>query len=100
MTEAFPGHTHLLFKPPLPVASAVGCSKAVVLLLFAHCLPLLLYVRSLFCFAVRCVSFLVLQSPRWGRKSWLLNFCSVLNVMSLLTSFDSSTRSHSLVFSM
>ena len=35
------------------------------------------------------VSFLVLQSSRWRKESWLLNFCCVLNVMSLVSFFDS-----------
>ena len=35
------------------------------------------------------VSFPVLQSSRWGRGIWLLDFCCVLNVMSLASDFDS-----------
>ena len=37
------------------------------------------------------MSFLVLQSSRWGRESWLLYFCCVLNGMSLLSFFGSSS---------
>ena len=43
------------------------------------------------------VSFLVLQSSRLGKESWLLYFCCVLYVMSLLSFFDSSSRCHGLV---
>ena len=43
--------------------------------------------------------FLVLQSSRWGKESWLLDFCCVLNVMSLLSFFESSLWCHGLVCS-
>ena len=64
------------------------CSKAVVLLLI-HCLlfklPLfvgvLYLVLVLFCSTL--VSFLVLQSSRWERKSWLLYFNCLFDVMWL-----------------
>ena len=46
------------------------------------------------------VSFLVLQSSHWVRQSWLLFFCCVLNVMSLLSFVDSSSRYYELVCSM
>ena len=37
------------------------------------------------CFVLQYfVSFLVVQPSRWGRESWLLYVCCVLNVMSLL----------------
>ena len=39
-------------------------------------------VRSLFCYAY-FMSFLVLQSSRWGRESWLLYFYCLL-VVSVL----------------
>ena len=43
-----------------------------------------MYSRSLFCFTVQYfVSFVVLQQFHWGRESWLLYFCCVLNVISL-----------------
>ena len=43
------------------------------------------------CFVVQYfVSFLVLQSARWGRESRLLYFCGILNVMFLLSFFASS----------
>ena len=45
------------------------------------------------CFVLQYfVSFLVLQSSRWGRESYLLYFCCVLIVMSLLSLFDSSSQ--------
>ena len=45
------------------------------------------------CFAVQyCVSFLVLQSSRWGRESWLLYFYLSLKVTLLLLFFASSSR--------
>ena len=46
------------------------------------------------------VSILVLQSFRWGRERWFLYFCCVLDVMLLLSFFDSVSRCHWLVFSM
>ena len=63
-----------------PVASAAVHSKAVVLLLFIHCLLLLrLFVGGLvlgLSFVLQyLVSFLVLQSSGRGRESWLLYFC-------------------------
>ena len=41
--------------------------------------------------------FLILKSSRWGRDSYLLYFCCVLNAMSLLSFFYSSSRCHGLV---
>ena len=46
------------------------------------------------------LSFLVLQSSRWEKESWLHDVCCILNVMSLLSFFDSSLRWHGLVCSM
>ena len=47
------------------------------------------------CFVLQYfVSFLVLQSSYLGREIWLLDFCCALNVMSLLSFFDSSPRCH------
>ena len=43
------------------------------------------------------VTFLVVQSFLWGRESWLLYFCCVLNVMSLLSFFGSSSQYNGLV---
>ena len=68
-----------------------------VLLLFiycccSHCL-FGLSVRSLFCFAVLCVVLLLLSSRR-GRETILFHFCRILNVMSLLVLFDSSSLNH------
>ena len=82
------------------MASAAVRSKAVVLLLFINYLLLFpLYVEV--CFVLQYfVSFLGLQSSRWGSESWSLNFCWVLNVMSLLLIFDTSSRCHGLVCSM
>ena len=52
------------------------------------------------CFVLQYfVSFLVLQSSCWGLENWLLYFCCVLNVMSQLSFFDSSSRRHDLVWS-
>ena len=45
-------------------------------------LGLCLFCSSLF--------YLILQSSLRGRESWLLYFCYALNVMSLLSFFDSS----------
>ena len=43
------------------------------------------------CFVLQYfVSFLVLQSSCRGRENWLLYFCCVLNVMSLLSFFGAS----------
>ena len=51
------------------------------------------------CFVLQySVSSLVLQSSCWGRESWLLYFCCVLHVMSLLSFFDSSLQYHELVY--
>ena len=76
----------------------------VVLSLFSPCLLLLplfvgvLDITYLFCFVLQnLVSFLVLQLSRWRRESWLLYLCSVMNVMSLLSFFDSSSWCHGLV---
>ena len=50
------------------------------------------------CFVLQYfVSFLVLQSSCLGREIWLLDFCCALNVMSLLSFFDSSPRCHGLI---
>ena len=65
------------------VASAAVRPKAVALLLFVHCLLLLSSFSGdiMFgpCFILQClVSFLVLQSSRWGgereRERWLLYY--------------------------
>ena len=75
-----------------PVASSAVLSMAVALLLLMHCLMLLPFlwvfcgVRSLFSFAITSLE--------------LLYFCYVLNVMWLLSFFDSSSRYHGMVFSM
>ena len=66
------------------VSTAVR-SKAVVMPLFIQCLlllPLFVGIKSLFCFAVRCVlsSFAII--PLGKRELVALLFC-VLNVMSL-----------------
>ena len=69
------------------MASAAVRSKSVVLLLSDApivCEGLVLgpaFVLQYF------VSFLVLRSSRWGRKSWLLNIYCVLNAMSALSFF-------------
>ena len=67
-----------------PVASPAVHSKAVVLLLYIHCLFLLLLFVGVKCsvfvlFEHYFVSFLDLQASRWGRESWLLYLCCVLN---------------------
>ena len=51
------------------------------------------------CFVLQYfVSFLVLQSSRWGGgETELLYFCCVLTVMLLLSLFDSSSWCHGLV---
>ena len=43
--------------------------------------------------------FLVMQSSRWGIWSWLLYFCFVLIVMSVILFFESSSRCNVLVCS-
>ena len=69
-------------------------SKMVVILLFIHCLLLLsLFVADY----LVSLSFLVCRSSRWGKESLLLDFCCVLNVISLLSFFDSSLWCHGLV---
>ena len=60
-----------------------GHFKAVVLLLLIHCLLFLPLFRGRFmfglCFVMHyLVSYLVLQSSRWGREGWLLYFNCVL----------------------
>ena len=63
-----------------------------------HCLMFLLLfvgftsVRSLFCFAVLCVFSSFAINSLCQRESCLLYFCSILNVVSLLSFFDSSMR--------
>ena len=53
------------------------------------------------CFGLQYfVSFLDLQSSRWGKECWLLYICSVLNAMSLLSFFVSSSRCLGLVCNM
>ena len=74
----------------------------VVLLLFINYLLLLLLfvgfcVRSFKLVLWYFVYFLVLQSSRWGRESWLLYFCCVLKVMTLLSFFDPYSRCQVLV---
>ena len=74
--------THLL------VGSVAVRSKAVILLLFIHCLLVFpLFVgfchRSLFCFAV---PFRFCNHLAGDEESWLLYFCCVLNAMSLYRS--------------
>ena len=68
---------------------AVNRSKVVVLLLFIHCL-LGLSVSFLFCFAIISL----------GKRELVDHFCCVLNAMSLLSFFDSSSLSYGLVCSM
>ena len=87
------------------MVSAAARSKAVVLLLFIHLFvvaPIVCFGLALgLCYVVQCfASSLVLHSSRWGRESWLLYLCCVLNVMSLLSFFVSSLRCHVLVCSM
>ena len=55
---------------------------------------------ALYCFVVLCAlsSFAIISLGK--RESWLLYFCCVLNVMSLLSFFDSSSRCHGLACSM
>ena len=79
------------------MALAAVRSKAVVLLLFIHCLLLLpqqFSVRSLYCFAVPCVlsSFTIISL---GKRELV-----DLNAKSLLSFFDPSSRCHGLVCSM
>ena len=89
-----------------PVTLDAVRSKAVVLLLFDHYLLLLpLFVgRGLYlspcCVVQYFASFLVLQSSYWGKKSWLLYFCGILNVMFLLMFFSYFSRCLGLVCSM
>ena len=53
------------------------------------------------CFVLQYfVSSQVLRSSRLGRESWLLYFCCVLNVMSLLSFFDSFSHRPELVCGM
>ena len=68
--------------------SAIVCSLVVVAPIVSD--PVLQYF----------VSFLVLQSSRCGRKSWLLNVCCALIGMSLLSCCYSSSGCHGLVCSM
>ena len=70
-------------------------SIAVVLLLVVHCLllPQIFCWGFMFgsCFAMHyLVPFLVLQSSRWGRKSWLLYFNGILMSFDLLFCVSSS----------
>ena len=67
-----------LFLPQVAVAAV--CSKAVVLLLYIHCLFSSrcvwgFSVRSLFSFLLCFVSFLGLQSSRLGLESWIYLCC-------------------------
>ena len=74
-----------------PMALAAVRSKAVVLLLFFHCLLLLPFVVGVLGFVLQyVVTVLVLQASRLGRESWFLYFYCVLIAMSLLSFFDSS----------
>ena len=84
------------------VASACVRSKVVVLSLFIHCLLLLLLsvgfsIRYMFCFAEFSIlsSFAIISLG--NRESWLLYFCCVMNVLSLLSFFDSSSWCYGLV---
>ena len=53
------------------------------------------------CFVLQYfVPFLVLKSSGWGRESWVLYFCCVLNAMFLLSFFGPSSRCRGLVCSM
>ena len=89
-----------------PVTLDAVRSKAVVLLLFNHYLFLLpLFVEEGLYLSPCCVvqyfaSFLVLQSSYGGKKSWLLYFCGILNVMFLLMFFSYFSRCLGLVCSM
>ena len=76
-----------------------------VLLLFIHCLLLLpLFVGGsvfgVYFVLQYFVSFLILQSSRGEeRAGCFTTSCCVLNVMSLLSFFDSSSRCHGLICS-
>ena len=76
MVNAWP--VKLINPPPYAVASAAVCSKAMVLLVFILCLLLILLFMGFvpgFFFAMQYfVSFLALQSLRWGSESWILYF--------------------------
>ena len=82
------------------VASAPVRSEAVVLLSFIHCLFVVAHIDCGILVLGHCLvlqyvmSFLVLQSSRWDRKSWLLYVRCVLKGMWLLSPFDSSSRCH------
>ena len=85
----------ILAPPPPSVVSATVPSKTVALLLFINCLLLLPFFIFVFnpCFAMQhFVSFLVLQSSRWGKDSWLLCCYCLLNAVSMLSFFSSSPR--------
>ena len=69
------------------MASSIVCLKAVVLLLFIHCLLLLPLFVGVYCYMIvlfcsSFLSFIVLQSSRWGRESLVLWY--VLNFVSLV----------------
>ena len=83
------------------MASTIVCSKAVVLLLFIHCLLLLplfvganCYMLVLFCSSF--LSFKVLVLSRWGRERESLVLWCGLNFVSLVF-FGSSWSCHGLV---
>ena len=81
------------------MALSIVCSKAVVLLFFIHCLMMLplfvgVYCKMLVLFCGSVLSFLVLQSSRWGREILVLWY--VLNFVSLVF-FGSFWSCHGLV---
>ena len=103
----FSDHTHLLF---LGVSSQFvtwygcipGCRWFCCCLFIVYCCSHCLWgfpIRGLVLLCIFFVSFLDLQSSRWGRESWLLSLCSIFNVMFLVSFFASSSRFLGLVYS-
>ena len=102
----------LIQAPPPPVASATVRSKAVVLLLFIHCLIVVapIVCRDLvlcLCFVLQyVVLFLVLQPSCRGKERELVALlllcyeCHVTLITTLLSFFDSSSQCHGLFCSM
>ena len=86
------GASGMHLSPPPPPLSSFGCCWFAVDC-HSHCGILVL------CFAV-CyfVSILALQSPWWGRESWLLCFVCLPGVSSVLS--GSSSRYHGFVCSL
>ena len=83
------------------MASAAVQAEAVVPLLFIHCLLLLHFCRSFVfgpCIAVQYfVTFLVLQSFRQGRESWVSDLHCLFDVILLILFFASSSQRCGLV---